>query len=114
MSLPAAAETVRTTRDLVDLMLNEEVDQRHQSTEECPSEDFSIFDSSWITWAECKTAQGPRKRSYQVRNHEDVVPTMIIRRGDIGPAAAAQCTEQANSCKDLGQIGIGPGRKNVP
>jgi hypothetical protein len=43
------------------LVLNEKVYQRHKSSEEAASEDFSVLESSGVLGAESNTAQGPRK-----------------------------------------------------
>ena len=47
-----AAKLVLTSRDLVHLVLDEEVDQWHESAKEGACQDLAVLDSFGIGWAE--------------------------------------------------------------
>lgn len=93
---------VLTTRNLVDLVLNEIVDQRNQCSKEQASHNFTVLDGTAVVRAERKATQGPRQSRHQVRDHEDVMPVVIIGRCDIGPTTACQCPEDAHAGNQLG------------
>lgn len=46
--------------------------------------------------------------------HEDVVPVMVIRGCDIGPAATGQCSKYTRSRNKFGQGRIGSCSENIP
>lgn len=69
---------VLTSRDLVHLVLNEEIHERHQRSEEAASKQLPPPDGAWVRWAKRQTPQRPGQRSDEVRDHEDVVPVMVV------------------------------------
>jgi hypothetical protein len=99
---------------VVDLVLDEEVDQRHQGREEGASEYLSEPDSGGVLWAQSKTAQGPGKCGYEVRDHEDVVPVVGVGRGYVCPSTTRQRAEDANSSNEFGESGVRFTRQDVP
>lgn len=62
----------------MNLVLNEEIYQGDQSTEEARCQSLPILHSLWIIGAKGQAAQGPRNRSHKIRDHEDIMPAMII------------------------------------
>ena len=85
----------------MDLVLNEIVNQWNQSSKEQTSQDFAILDGTAVVRAECKATQGPRQGGHQVRDHEDVMPVVIIGRCNIGPTTTCQCPEDAHAGNQL-------------
>lgn len=72
------------------LVLNKEVDERHQRREEGTCKELSVFECGRIAWAQSKAAQGPWQGRYEVRDHENVVPVVIVGRGHVRPSATSQ------------------------
>ena len=85
-------------------MLYEEIHQRHERPEEGAREDLPVFDSFSVRWAQREAAQRPRQRRDEIRDHEDVVPVVVVRRGDICPAAAGERAEDARVRDKLGEL----------
>lgn len=86
----------------MDLVLNEIVDQRNQSSEEQAGHDFAVLDGTVVVRAERKATQGPRQGGHQVRDHEDIMPVVVIGRCDIGPTTTCQCPENTHAGNQLG------------
>lgn len=59
-------------------MLDKEIDQWHQCTEEQTSHNLPVLRRAAVI-AKGYAAQRPRQSRNQVRNHEDIVPVMVIR-----------------------------------
>lgn len=99
---------------MVDLVLDEKVDQWHKGSKEGACEELPIAESSRVAWAQSQTSKCPRKSRYEVGNHEDVVPIVVVGRGDIGPATACQCAEYANTSDEFRQRRIWFSGEDVP
>ena len=84
-----------TSCDFVNLVLNEEVDQRNQSTEESTRKILSVFDSLPVVRAQCQTTQCPRERRNNVGDHKYIVPIVSIGRRNICPSSAGQSSKQS-------------------
>lgn len=56
-------EFQHTSRNAVDLVLNEEVDQRDECREERRSEELPVLDGCRVARAQGKAAQSPRQSS---------------------------------------------------
>lgn len=95
-------------------VLDEVVDQGHQSAEEQTGQDLAVLDSAAVVRAEGEAAESPGQGCHQVRDHENVVPVVIISRGNISPASTRECPEQAHTSNQLWQGGIGAGSQEVP
>ena len=67
-----------TSSNLMDLMLDEEVDHRDESTKESACKVFPISHGFGVGKAQGKTAQCPRYCGNKVGDHEDIVPVMIV------------------------------------
>lgn len=72
------------------LVLDEEVDQRYQSTKESTTEILSVLDGLGIRGAQSNAPQRPGESADNVGDHENVVPIMIVGRCDICPATACE------------------------
>lgn len=103
-----------TSSDVVNLVLDEPVDQRNQGTEEGTCKELSISDSRWVGGAQRKAADCPWERCHKVRDHEDVMPVMIIRRCHICPSTTGQCPEDANASDEFWKSRVGSLRQDVP
>jgi hypothetical protein len=99
---------------LVDLVLDEEVDQRHKGSEEGATEELAVVDGLGIVGAQGDAADGPGQSCDQVGNHEDVVPVMVVGRRDVGPPSAGEGSEDANTQDELGERLIGSRCQDVP
>lgn len=60
------------------LVLNEEVDQGHQRSEEGACKQFAELQRRWILGTKREAAQCPRKCCDKVRDHEDIMPVVVI------------------------------------
>src|SRR5215469_6613940 len=89
--------------NMMNFVLDKEVEQRHDCCKESASEYFAILDRFWIRRAEFDTADGPGHSSQEIRDHEDIMPIVIIRGSDIRPTTASECSEYSNSCYPLWQ-----------
>jgi hypothetical protein len=98
----------------VHLVLNKVVNQGNQCSKEQASHDLPILDSTAVVWAQRKAAQRPRQGGHQVRDHENVMPIVIIGRCHIGPTAASQGAEDAYTCNELGQGRVWTRSEHVP
>lgn len=86
----------------MDLVLDKEIDQRHESAEEGTSQIFPVLDSLRIWGAEGQAPGGPRDGKDDIRDHQNVVPVVVIRRRDVRPASAGQCPNNARDRNRLG------------
>lgn len=98
----------------MNLVLNEVVDQWHQGSEEEASHDLTILDGTTVVGAQRKAAQRPRQGRNEVRDHEDIVPVMIVSGSDIGPSSAGQGAEDTHASDDLRERRVRPRGKHVP
>lgn len=96
------------------LVLNKVVDQGNQCSEKETGENLAVFDSAAVCGAKSETAQCPWKSSNQIRNHEDIMPVMVIRRCHISPSTTGQCSEQTSESDNLGQRRTGPCGHQIP
>lgn len=96
------------------LVLDKVVDQGNQGSEKETGENLAVFDGAAVRGAESETAQCPWKSSNQIRNHEDIVPVMVIGRCHISPATTRQCSEQTSESDNLGQRRAGPCGHQIP
>lgn len=74
---------------MVHFVLNEKVDERKYSSVERPGKVFTVLHSCGVLGTHGDHTECPRDGGDQVRDHEDVVPVMVIRRGDVRPSAAS-------------------------
>lgn len=98
----------------MDLVLDKKVDQRNDSTVEGTGHVFAILDCHMIGWAQGNAPKGPRNGGQQVGNHEEVVPVVIIRRSNVGPATASEGAKDAPKCDKAGKPVTGLARQEVP
>lgn len=96
------------------LVLNKVVYQWHQSTEEKAGHDLAVLDGPAVVRAQRKTAKSPWQSSHEIRDHENVVPVMVIGRGDICPSTAGQGSEDTDTGDDLRQSRVGTRGEDVP
>lgn len=105
---------LRTTGNLVHLVLNEVVDQGHQCSKEEASHDLAVFDSPAVVRAQGEAAQCPWQGGNKIGDHKNVVPVVVIGRGNIGPSTASQSSEDSHTSNDLRQGRIGTRGQHVP
>ena len=67
-----------TSGNVVNFVLNEEVEQRYDCCKESGGKYLPVLDRFGIRWAEFDTTDGPGYGCQKVRDHEDVMPTMVI------------------------------------
>jgi len=79
-----------TSRYPVDLVLNEEVDQWHQSAKEGARDVFPVFDGLGVGRAQRNTTGCPRNGEDDVGNHQNIVPVMVVGRSDVCPSSTGQ------------------------
>lgn len=103
-----------TTRDLVHFVLDKVIDQRHQSTEEQTGHDLPVLHSAAVVRAESQTTQRPRQSSNQIRNHENVVPVMVIRRRNVCPTTTGERPEYSNTSDNLRKRRVRPRGEDIP
>lgn len=99
---------------MVDFVLDEEVEQRHDCRKESGGKYLPVLDRFGIRRAEFDAADGPGDGSQEVRDHEDVMPIVIIRGRNICPAAASECPKYANSRYPLWQGIAFPRGHHIP
>ena len=87
----------------MDLVLNEEIYQGDKCSKEARCQDFSVLNSSRVLRAEGQTTQSPWKGSYEIRDHENVVPVVVVGRSDIRPTATGDGSEKSSSSYYLRQ-----------
>lgn len=92
-----------TSSHMVYFVLNEEVYQGHKSSEERTSEQLAVLQSCWVSGAQCKAADCPGKSCHQIRDHEDIMPIVIIGGSHICPSTTCQCSEDAYAGDEFGE-----------
>lgn len=96
------------------LVLNEIVDQWHKSTKEQTGHDLAVLQGTTVVRTESNATQGPRQRRHQVRDHEDVVPVMVIGRSHISPATTGEGPEDTHTGNQLWEVRVRPSRQDIP
>lgn len=84
------------------LVLNKEIDQWHYGPKESTRQVLPQLYCLRVGWAHYETADCPRQGCYQVADHEDVVPIVVVGARDIGPTTAGQSPEHAHTSNPLG------------
>lgn len=103
-----------TSRNSVHLVLDEEVDQRNKCPKEGTSQVFPQRDGAWVGRAEGDAAGRPRQGCDNVGDHENVVPVVIVSRGDVGPSSASQGAKDAHEGNETGELVAGLPSKKIP
>lgn len=67
-----------TSGHAVDLVLDKEVDQRNQSAKEASSNPLPVLDRLCVRRAKRNASGSPWDREDDVRDHEDIVPVMVV------------------------------------
>lgn len=103
-----------TSRNAVHLVSDEEVDQRYKRRKEGSSKELPILDGGGVARAQGEAAKGPWQSGHQIRDHEDVVPVVVIGRCDVCPSSTGQCSEDANASDEFGEGRVRSAGQNVP
>ena len=98
----------------MDFVLDEKVDQGHQCRKESATKSRPPVKGSWVWWAEHVAPNGPGQGRDEVRNHEDVVPVVVIGGGHVSPTTAGECSEDADSSDEFGERSTWACGENVP
>ena len=98
----------------MNLVLDKEIDQRHERAKEEPTKNFAVFDRNGVWRAQSETAPRPRYSCHKVRDHENIVPIVVIGRGHVCPSSASQGSEEASSSNDGWKVGVGSLGKEIP
>ena len=106
--------TPLTSCNPMHFMLYEEIDQGHQCTKEQVCQDFPILDCGRIRRAEGKASKSPWQSSHEIRDHEYIMPTMVVRRCHVCPPTARDCPEEASSRNNFWQGRIRLRREDIP
>ncbi len=107
-------KTARTSRNTVNLVLNKEVNERHQGSEKATGKVLAILDCRRVVGAESDAAGGPWQCGDNVGDHENVVPVVVIGRGNVGPTAAGQGAQDTHGGDEAWQLGAGLAGQEVP
>lgn len=110
---PSEAEKL-TSRHAVDFVLDEEVDQGHQSTKEGAGNQLAVLDGLGVRRAQHDASNCPREGCDNVGDHEDVVPVVVVGRSDVGEATAHACAQNAHRQGKLWQCLSGSPRQEIP
>lgn len=103
-----------TTSNAMHLVLDKKVYHGHKGAKKGRGQVLSVLDRFRIRRAEGDAAKCPRDRNDQVRDHQDVVPVMVVGRGDVGPAATGQCAQQSHRTNKLWQRLAGLRSEQIP
>lgn len=98
----------------MDLVLDVKVYQGQDAAVEGARRIFPVLDCDRIRRAQRNAAKGPWDGGEQVGDHKDIMPVVIVGRGDIGPSSAGQRAEDAPEGNEARQLGPGPPRQQVP
>ena len=98
----------------MDLVLNEEVNQWHKGREETAGKNLTVLERSSILRTEGNAADCPWQSCDEVGDHKDVVPVMVIGRGDICPSSAGECSKDTNASDELGEGRVWATGQDVP
>lgn len=96
------------------LVLEEVVNHRHEGREEGGCQSLPVSYSLRVRRAERDAPEHPRQCDDEVRDHEYVVPLVVLARGDVGPSAAGQGPEEAHDSDELGEGAIRLSREEIP
>ena len=103
-----------TTGHLVHLVLDEIVNQWHQSSKEKAGHDLAVLDGTAVVGAQGQATQSPRQGGHQIRDHEDIVPVVVVGGGDIGPTSTGQSAEDTDTSNNLRQGVVRARTEDVP
>jgi hypothetical protein len=103
-----------TSCSVLDLVLEEPISQRDDIEKETSTEKLSILESFPVWRAQGEAAQCPGNGGHQVRNHENVMPEMVIGRCDVCPSSTSKCSKDADACHELGKGTASPASHAVP
>lgn len=95
-------------------VLDEKVDERDDSAEKGAGHVLAVLDGVGVVGAQGEAAKHPGDGGHKIRNHENVVPVVVVRRSDVGPAAAGESAEDTEKGDNLGKRATGLGREQVP
>ena len=95
-------------------VLDKIVNQWYQGTKEGPRQVFSVLDCPGIIWTQDDTTISPWYSRDEIRNHEDVVPLVIISRRNICPSTTCQCSKHAHERNEFWEALIPFRRKEIP
>lgn len=104
----------RTSSNTVDLVLNEKVNERHKGSEKGTGKELAVLDSRRVVGAERNAASGPGESSDNVGNHENIMPIVVVGRGNVGPATTREGTQDTHEGDKAWQLGAGLAGKEVP
>lgn len=107
-------ESEHTSWHSVHFVLDKEVYEGDDAAIERARHVFPVLDRSRVGRAKGDAPEGPGYGRQQVGDHEDIVPVMVVGGGDIGPAAASECSEDAPEGDEGRQLVARPARKEVP
>lgn len=82
-----------TTSDVVHLVLYKEINQGKNGAKESTSEVLPIPDGIRMRWTQSNATKSPRYCKDEIRDHEDVVPVVVIGRGDVSPSSTGESSE---------------------
>lgn len=98
----------------MNLVLYVKVDQGEDAPIECARDVFPILDGGRVGRAQDDTSKSPRDGGQQIRDHEDVMPVVVIGGGDVGPAGASHGPEQSPEGDEAGHPCVLVSRQQVP
>ena len=98
----------------MDFVLDKVVYQRHECAEEQTGECLSIIYGLGVDRRGGETPERPRQSEYEVRDHENIVPIMIIGGCDVDPTSTEEGSCDTDERNELGQSGTGSRSQEIP
>lgn len=97
----------------MDFVLDEKVDQWDQCSKEPSRKILSVLDRLGVRWAEVDASGRPWDRKYQVRDHQDVMPIVVVGRRDVGPPSAGERSNKTREGDPFGKRVAGFGGQEI-
>ena len=98
-----------TSRDAVNVVLDQEVDHGDQRAKEGVGKELSVLHGLWVLGCRLDGADNVRDGAEQVHNHRNVVDVMIVRRCHKDPSSTSDTPEhivgEKKLCEALGSRG---------
>ena len=81
---------------MVHFVLNEEVNEWQYGGIKCTRKVLAVLDGGRVARAQSNDTKCPGDGGEQIRDHENVMPIMVIGGCDVGPSTACQRAEDAH------------------
>jgi len=111
---PLGLRRRHTSGNTVYFVLNEEIYQWHKSSKETAGKSLAVLECSGVLRAQSNATHCPWQCCNEVRDHEDIMPVVIIGGGYVCPSSAGQSPKDAYASDELGKGRVRSTGQGIP